>query len=253
MDMNLLRNLIRPYLYSRYSFHRMTGTGAFRGDRVRTIHTPVHPQWNPLKQAIWKYHVKQFHESSCSVASVVSCINAIRSLGNSDTHPISQADILDRVTTGHWKERMSEGGYRGRRGLPLPLLGQVVEDSLTAYELRVRSVDIVQTPKNQNGRSPVRAMLKKRLREFDRHGNGLIIAHFDQGSLVPTLNIPHISPVGAYDATSERVTMLDVDPEQLKPYQVSFDTFYKGLSCDYHHVFEAFGYGSGGYIYIQTQ
>ena len=251
--MHLLRNLIRPYLYARYGFHRMTGTGAFRGDRVRTVHSPARPQWNPLKQAIWRYHVKQFHDSSCSVASVVSCINAIRSLESNDAHPISQTDILDRVTTGHWKERMSDGGYRGRRGLPLPLLGQVVKDSITAYDLKVRSVDIVQTPKHAPAKSPIRAKLKQRLHEFDRHGNGLIIAHFDQGSLVPTLNIPHISPVGAYDSATERVTMLDVDPEQCQPYQISFDAFYKGLSCDYHRVFESFGYGSGGYIHIHIR
>ena len=206
--MNLLRNLIRPYLYTRYGFHRMTGTGAFRLDRVRTIHTPAQPQWNPLKQAIWRYHVKQFHDSSCSVASVVSCINAIRSIENKDIHPISQTDILDRVTTGHWKERMSDDGYRGRRGLPLPLLGQVVKDSIAAYDLKVRTVDIVQTPKNAPAKSSVRARLKKRLRDFDRHGKGLIITHFDQGTLVPTLNIPHISPVGAYDSATQRVTCL---------------------------------------------
>jgi hypothetical protein len=187
------------------------------------------------------------------VASVVSCINAIRSIENKDIHPISQTDILDRVTTGHWKERMSDDGYRGRRGLPLPLLGQVVKDSIAAYDLKVRTVDIVQTPKNAPAKSSVRARLKKRLRDFDRHGKGLIITHFDQGTLVPTLNIPHISPVGAYDSATQRVTMLDVDPEQENPYQVDFGTFYKGLSCDYHHVFEAFGYGSGGYVYIQTQ
>jgi Phytochelatin synthase len=251
--MNLLRNLIRPYLYTRYRFHQMTGTGAFRGNRVRTVRTSALPQWNPLKQAIWKYHVKQFHDSSCSVATVVSCINAIRSLANSNAGPISQTDILDRVTTGHWKERMSDSGYHGRRGLPLELLGQVVKDSIAAYGLKVHCIDVVQTPKNAPLKSPVRTRLKKRLRDFDRHGNGLIIAHFDQGSLVPTLNIPHISPVGAYDEASERVTMLDVDPEQEKPYQVDVDTFYKGLSCDYHHVFDAFGYGSGGYIYLQIR
>ena len=42
---------------------------------------------------------------------------------------------------------MSDDGYRGRRGLPLPLLGQVVKDSIAAYELKVRTVDVVQTPK----------------------------------------------------------------------------------------------------------
>ena len=251
--MNLLRNLIRPYLYTRYGIHRITGTGPFGSQRVTHIHAPVDPDWNPLKKAIWEQHVKQFHESSCSVASVVSCINAMRSTRNGNIRPILQSDILDRVTTGHWKERMSDDGYRGRRGLPLPLLGRVVKDSIAAYDLTVRSVEVVQTPKNAPQRSPVRTTLKKRLREFDRHGSGLIIAHFDQGSLVPTLNIPHISPVGAYDAANDRVTMLDVDPDQERPYQVSFDTFYKGLSCDYHHIFEAFGYGSGGYIYIQIR
>jgi hypothetical protein len=251
--MNLLRNLIRPYLYARYGFHRMTATGAFRGHRIRITHTPAQSQWNPLKQAIWKYHVKQFHESSCSVATVVSCVNAIRSLEASHIHPISQADILDRVTTGHWKARMSDGGYHGRRGLPLPLLGQVVKDSIAAYQLKVRTIEVVQTPKNAPLGSPIRAKLKKCLRDFDRHGSGLIIIHFDQGTLVPTLNIPHISPVGAFDAVTEQITILDVDPEQENPYQVDFDTFYKGLSCDYHRVFEAFGYGSGGYIYIQMQ
>ena len=60
---------------------------------------------------------------------------------------------------------------------------------------------------------------------------------------MPTLNIPHISPVGAYDSAAGRVTMLDVDPEQKNPYAVDFDTFYQGLSCDYHHVLEAYGYG----------
>ena len=177
--MNLLRNLIRPYLYTRYHAHRITATGPFGSRRARYLDAPADCGWNPLKQAIWKYHVKQFHESSCSVASVVSCINAIRSLRNGHLSPIGQSDILDRVTTGHWKARMSDGGYRGRRGLPLPLLGQVVKDSLEAYDVAVDGVDIVQTPKNEPRRSPLRATLKQRLREFDRHGSGLLIAHFD--------------------------------------------------------------------------
>ena len=251
--MSLLRNLMRLYFTTRYGFHRVTGTGAFKSGHVKYRPPEVRPQWNALKQTLWKVHVKQYHEASCSVASVVSCINAVRTLANSSAAPVSQADILDRVTTGHWKARMSDNGYRGRRGLPLPLLGRVVKDSLAAYDVKVRDVDVVQTPKNAPPQSAVRTTLKKRLREFDRRGSGLIIAHFDQGSLVPTLNIPHISPVGAYDPATDRVTMLDVDPEQQKPYAVSFGTFYRGLSCDYHHMLKAYGYGSGGYVYIQLR
>jgi len=250
--MNLLRNLIRPYFYTRYGFHRLTGTGAFRDGHVSYIGmNPAPQQWNPLKRALWDAHVKQLQESSCSVATVVTCINAIGAKQNGNSGTASQTDILDRVTTGHWKKRMGNNGYRGRRGLPLPLLGQVIEESLKVYGIKFQAVEVVQTPKNTPRRSSVRTTLKKRLHDFDRYGNGLIVAHFDQGSLVPTLNIPHISPVGAYDSMAGRVTMLDVDPEQKRPYAVDFDTFYKGLSCDYHHVLEAYGYGSGGYVYIR--
>lgn len=249
--MYLLRNLIRLYFYTRYGFHRVTGTGVFKEDPAKYLNGDVQPQWNPLKQALWKTHVKQFHPSSCSVASVVSCLNAVRSLTDHAAAPVSQSDILDRVATGHWKERMSDDGYRGRRGLPLPLLGQVVKDSLEAYGIRFQDVDVVQAPNDATRRSPVKTALKERLRNFDRFGNGLIIAHFDQGSLVPTLNIPHISPVGAYDAVTDRVTVLDVDPDQKAPYEVAFDTFYQGLTSDYHRVLAAFGYGSGGYIHVR--
>ena len=248
--MNLHRLLIQVYFYARYGFHRLTGTGGFKNGLAYPDHTTADRRFPPLKQALWRYHVKQFHASSCSVASVVACVNAIRALKEGSIQPIGQADILERVTAGHWKARMSDEGYRGRRGLPLPLLGQVVKESLTVYGLKVRRVDTVQTPKDESPRSPVRSLLKRRLREFDRQGNGLIIAHFDQGAFVPTLNIPHISPVGAFDADAGRVTLLDVDPDQKRPYQVSFDTFYTGLSADYHHVLNAYGYGSGGYVYI---
>jgi hypothetical protein len=248
--MNLHRLLIRPYFYTRYGFHRLTGTGAFKNSLSCPPQRAADRRFPPLKQALWHYHVKQFHASSCSVASVVACVNAIRALKQGSIQPIGQAEILDRVTTGHWKARMSDAGYRGRRGLPLPLLGQVVKESLEVYGLTVRQVDIVQTPKAKVRRAPVRTLLKRRLREFDQMGNGLIIAHFDQGAFVPTLNIPHISPVGAYDPSTDRVTLLDVDPDQKGPYQVSFETFYKGLSDDYHHVLRSYGYGSGGYVYI---
>lgn len=251
--MNLLRNVIRPYLIARYNVHRATGTGAFHQEGARYLSPVPHPRWNPLKQAIWRHHVKQFHESSCSVASVVSCINALRSLEKGNVDPISQHEILDRVKTGHWKARMSRKGYRGRRGLPLSLLGQVIKDSISVYGLNIRAVEVIPAPRRRSAMASVQATLIKRLKAFDHEGNGLIIAHFDQGAFIPTLNIPHISPVGAYDATSGRTTILDVDPDETKPYQVSFATFYAGLSSNYHYMFSTFGYRGGGYVYVRVR
>ncbi|MDL2274869.1 phytochelatin synthase family protein [Desulfosarcina sp. OttesenSCG-928-G10] len=249
--MNLAFALTRPAIYFLYGFRRLTGCGSFRKNHIQYTDFSIHPNWNPLKQALWKYHVKQFHLSSCSVASVVSCVNAITSLVRLDFSPETQHGILDHVRTGHWKERMRPEGHQGRRGLPLALLGDVVKDSMDTYHLPVRAVEVVPFFKKNTSPALQKTLLKKRLMAFDQDGKGLLIAHFDQGRLVPTLNIPHISPVGGYDAKTGRVTMLDVDPYQPRPYTVNLDTFVEGLSSDYHYIFRPLGYTGGGYVYIE--
>jgi hypothetical protein len=249
--MNLRRNLIHSYLYVQYGFCKFTGTGAFGRDRAVVLPDPIAYGGNRLKASLLNHHVKQFHESSCSVAAVVSAINAIREKQIDKPAPISQMDILEKVRTANWKERMGKNGHNGRRGLPLSILGDVVKDSLDAYELTYSAVETVQAHKKPDRSKPIRDLLWKRLRDFEKKGNCLIIAHFDQGAYVPTLNIPHISPVGGFDDKTGDVIVLDVDPQQEKPYKITFDTFYRGLSSNYHNVFRPFGYGSGGYVYIK--
>ena len=57
--------------------------------------------------------------------------------------------------------------------------------------------------------------------------------------------------MGGFDVDTGDVIILDVDPEQEKPYRIAFDTFYTGISDNYHHMFRQFGFSSGGYVYIQ--
>jgi len=250
-DMNLRRIIIHAYLYGPYLFHRFSGTGAFGRPKARYIDSPIPSGGNSLKAALIRHHVKQFHESSCSVASVVSVVNAIRDVKAGGHPPITQRDILEEVRTGHWKERMSDQGHNGRRGLPLPLLGEIVESSLDAYRVPYAAVETVQAQRKPGLPEEIKATLRRRLFEFETRGNGLIIAHFDQGALVPVLNIPHISPVGGFDTQSGDVIVLDVDPEQKRPYSVTFDTFCKSLFSNYNPMLKLFGYISGGYVYIK--
>ena len=243
--------IMRGYLYLRYFFHKMTRTGTFGRQLADPIPDPHRVTGNRLKDGLFRHHVKQFHESSCSVASVVCVVNAILKKSNRLTHaPITQQEILETVKSAHWKERMGDSGYKGRRGLPLPVLGQVVKASLDAYDIPYHLVEIVQARGGEKTRA-IRASLLSRLEQFETQGNCLIIAHFDQGCFVRELNIPHISPVGGFDPATRKVTLLDVDPSQPHPYQISFDTFYKGIASHYNYVFTHFGYGRGGYIYIQ--
>jgi hypothetical protein len=251
--MNLLIYIMRGYLYLRYFFHKMTRTGTFGRQQAEPILRPHKVSGNQLKDGLFGHHVKQYHESSCSVASVVCVVNSILEKSNRLPHgPVTQQEILEKVRSAHWKERMGDSGYKGRRGLPLPVLGQVVKASLDGYGIPYQRVEIVQAQGGKEAQA-VRASLLSRLEQFETQDNCVIIAHFDQGCFVRELNIPHISPVGGFDLATRKVTLLDVDPSQPHPYQISFDTFYKGIASNYNYVFTHFGYGRGGYIYIQLQ
>ncbi len=249
----LIRWIIRPYLYVVFLFQKLFQKGAFGADSAVYIKQPYIPDGNRIRDGLFNHHVKQFHESSCSVATVASVINVLlETSGTFNGAPVTQKDLLERVTTAHWKERMSDNGYKGRRGLPLNTLARVLESSLNAYDIPYKTIDVVQASKNPDQSGRIKQTLYNRLHQFETKGNCLIISHFDQGSFIPELHIPHISPVGGFDLASRKVTILDVDPSQAYPYQVDFDIFYKGLSYNYNHIFRFFGYAEGGYIFIQV-
>lgn len=252
LPMNILFYLMRGVLYLRYFFHMITSTGAFGPNRARMETAPWQICGNRVKDTLFRHHVKQFHESSCSVASVACVVNTLLDIqGRLPAVPVTQQDLLDTVTTAYWKERMGPKGYKGRRGLPLTDLGQVVEAALSAFDISHKGVEVVRAFRAPGQIQACKQNLRSRLDGFDTFGNSIIIAHFDQGSLLPELNIPHISPVGAFDPESGRVTVLDVDTAVCHPYTVSFDQFYKAISTNYLHLFHLFGYGRGGYIYIR--
>ncbi len=248
--MNFVRILLHAYLYLPYGFRRLTGTGPFGPERATYMDHLSTAEGTPLKQALVKHHVKQIHDAACSVATVVGVINALGDLFATGLAPDTQLDILEKVRTAHWKERMSAGGHKGRRGLPLPVLSAVVQNSLAVYRLPHTTVETIQAHKQPGAAKQIQSRLRQRLQAFEQTGRCLVIAHFDQGAYLPTLNIPHISPVGGYDPVTGEVTILDVDPLQEKFYKVRFNTFYQGIASNYQHVFKPFGYGSGGCVVV---
>lgn len=248
--MRLFRRFLHAWLYLPYGYRRLLGTGPFGRHAVVRVNAAARSPSNAVIQALWKHRVKQYNEASCSVASVATVVNALREIQGIAGPPLRQQDLLDAVRTVRWKERMAAGGDNGRRGLPLPLLAAVVESSLDVYGIGYRLVETIPATRKKDAAKAVRTVLLRRLRAFARNGSCVLIAHFDQGAVVPTLNIPHISPVGDYDSRTGRVTILDVDIDQERPYRISFDRFHAGLASDYHGFFRPFGYGSGGAVCI---
>ena len=250
--MHLIRTVLFRCLYIPYWAARITGRGPFGPDSARPAPHPLPASASALKAALWRHHVKQFNEAACSVATVVSVVNAVREIQGHRRPPLDQGQILERVPTGRWKQRMQPGGDQGRRGLPLSLLGAVVRTSLDACRIRYRTVETVAAVKPGSAAARrIVSTLRARLQRFETRGDALVIAHFDQGAFLPVLNIPHISPVGGFDAANGRVTILDVDRDQDRPYQISLATFYRGIASDYHHLFRPFGFDRGGYVYIR--
>lgn len=240
--------IVRTYLPIRYFFHWATRTGSFGPGRARRITSFAGQFRGPSLQAgLFRNHVKQYHESSCSVASVVGVINVLRERYRCPGPTVTQQAILEKVKTAHWKERMEPDGYEGRRGLPLAVLMAVVEGSLRAYDIPFKKVEMIKGSLDQ---TRVRRQIFECLKNFQVLDNCLIIAHFDQGSFIKELNIPHISPVGGFDPSTGLVTILDVDPDQKSAYNIPFNRFYKGISGRYAGVFRPFGYDRGGVVVI---
>lgn len=249
--MSFLRVLTHAYLYIPFGIQRLLEKGAFGKDAACFTPSPVAPDDNDLKKALFRHYVRQYHEFSCSVASVTTVINALRTGKNESPPPIAQMEILNRVRIGHWKARMSEKGYSGRHGLPLALLGEIIKTGLELYGVTLTAVETVHADKRPDKAKKIKETLQNRLIEFESKGNCLIIAHFNQGVYVPALALPHISPVGGFNRRTDRVTLLDVDPTQPAPYQVGFDVFYKGLASSFNPICTHFGYKGGGYVFVR--
>ncbi len=250
--MRLLRTILFAGLRLRYLFERAAGQGAFGRPEAQPVENAGRPTDNRLKSALWKHYVRQFNAASCSVATMATVVNALLETSGRLTHPITQPDLLEKVRTANWKQRMSAKGDHGRRGLPLPLLARIVQSSLDVHRIEYRSLEMLQAVKDRRRAGPVRQALARHLAAFESRGDRIIIAHFDQGEVLRSLHIPHISPVGAFEAQTALVTVLDVDPEAPGPYRIPFDIFYRALSSDYNALFRRFGYGSGGCIIVEA-
>jgi len=123
-------------------------------------------------------------------------------------------------------------------GLTLAELEEVVLDTFKTYGIKGWTVSLrsfkYATPEALR---ELRAILEAN----EASANDFVILHFLQDRLTNDPGGPyaHISPVGAYDAASGSVLVLDVDREYYGPYWVSVERLLTALSAEtpaYGHV-----------------
>jgi hypothetical protein len=194
------------------------------------------------------FYLRQLNPYSCSVASVSIVLNTILARMNK-THmsiPIDQEQLLLKVPTANWKEKVSIPGFQGKHGLSIQELGMVVKATLKAFEIPYKKINTIPIHERLKNLKKEKSLLFSLLMKFCKEKNHYIIAHFTQGVYTGDWFGGHISPVGSFDPENRRVLILDVDEHIDAPYWVSFDIFFEGLVGKTKTI----GPKEGGYVSI---
>jgi hypothetical protein len=191
--------------------------------------------------ALSPFYIPQQDEKSCSLASVTMVINAARAGKKltADDKLALQSDVLDKTKNEVWTQMLKGHG----RTIVLDDLGPIVESALKAYGFRSAKAEIVHAEETSPGFAK---KLHQDLVENEESANDFIIANFLQGTYTGDAFVGHIAPVGAYDASKQRVLILDPDREYYEPYWVSEAVFLKGMATK-----DSGSAKNRGYIYVQ--
>ena len=162
----------------------------------------------------WKlasFYVPQATSSACSVASIAMAVNFARGLPpGAEDALVTQTALLDAVADEAWARQAAEGGD----GVRFDELVLALERSLVAYGLTHWRIEVLR-PRDA---AAALARLRAALAANEGSDRDVILAYFNQGVLTGDWDGPHVSPIGAYDAATDRVLVMDVDREWYVPY-----------------------------------
>ena len=154
----------------------------------------------------------QFTSSACSIASVTMALNGLRGLPLlASQRVLTQERVLKDVGIKRWATESAEGGD----GVTFAELRRYIRASLDHYGMRTATMDVFKpTTADESSLARIRSMLVTNEQSADT----VALIYFNQGVLTGDWNGPHVSAIGAYDATTDRVLVLDVDQDWYIPY-----------------------------------
>ena len=192
--------------------------------RISVDHAYLQKAPAPDYWALSPYYTAQQTGAACSIASVSMVVNGARSKQNltADDELASQNNVLKKTKREAWTKAVENTGG----GVALDQLGQYVEESFKAYGLTPVEVQVFHAQKTPE----FKKKLHDALVENEKSANDFIIANFNQGTYTGDAEAGHIAPVGAYDAKTARVLIMDPDREWYEPYWVSEETFLDGMA-----------------------
>ncbi len=169
------------------------------------------------------FYVPQQTSSDCSAAAVTMAVNALRGLPpDADDEVVTEDSLLEEVGDAKWKNQVVDEGP----GVTFDDLRRVLRESLDSADLKDATIDAVQPAAADSGSLDG---LRKALAANEASADNVMLVYFNQGVITGDWDGPHISPIGAYDATRDRVLVMDVDRDWYVPYWTSTATLLSAL------------------------
>jgi hypothetical protein len=191
--------------------------------------------------ALMGYYLPQRNDSSCSLASAVMVLNALRAaeaLSAAD-EMVTQESLLRRVGSPAWTERTADGGP----GVSLDQFAELLEQALGKYEIEGR-VEVAHIERDDED---ALRNLREVLAANEASAGDFLIANFLQSEFTgdPEGAVGHMAPVAAYDAEAGRVLLFDPDRRWYEPYWVTVETLLAGMATR-----DAEGGSARGYLRV---
>jgi hypothetical protein len=163
----------------------------------------------------WKlaqFYLPQQTSSACSVAAVAMAVNFARGVPPGAEDPlVTEAGLLETVADPAWTAKGAEDG----EGVLFEELVDAVRKGLAAYGVAGAELE---TFEPRDASPATLARLRAILAANEGSDRDVVLAYFNQGVLTGDWDGPHVSPIGAYDAASGRVLVMDVDRAWYVPY-----------------------------------
>ncbi len=161
------------------------------------------------------FYVSQETGWSCSVAASATALNGLKSILKA---PLTQSDTL--FTESNLLADPHEAWNR-KSGVSLQELTGILKTIVINKKLPIR-VDMHLASKTD------RNFFKEVLIASEKKEK-IVIVNFLQSAMTQDAKIGHFAAIGAYDATTDRVLVLDPDREYYAPYWGSLDALWDGL------------------------
>lgn len=188
---------------------------------------PAHIRQSPAPSywALAPYHIGQFTDTCCSLATAVMLVNAARGSAQlkSGDKLVTQEDLLALVGDPDWTFGCTDPQGHGAS---LREMAPIMERAYARCGVAGARVEMVQT----TDATAAAAGFRQALAAMERSPATQLALNFDGAPVYGQADYGHFSPAAAYDAGRDRLLVLDVDRGWYEPYWVPVEVMLAALA-----------------------